>query len=189
MDNIIKHEANSIPVGQRVADGYINATAMCKAAGKKLGHYLETQQNKDYLGVLASKLNVEVLAKNPDIDNPVAAIVQVFQGVQYKNQGTWIHPKAAIHLAMWLSPEFAVQVTDWVYDWMNTGKNPVNPPAPQPEQKLFGPSARFPAVTQEIFNAAPLLDQIHWAESPEEELERRRRERKEKANWEDRWTS
>lgn len=60
-----------------------------------------------------------------------------------------------------------------------TGWTQQTPPAPQPQQKLFGPSARFPSVTQEIFNAAPLLDQIHWAESPEEELERRQRERKE----------
>ncbi|WP_419902348.1 KilA-N domain-containing protein [Kiloniella sp.] len=36
-------------------------------------------------------------------------------------QGTWVHPKVAIHLAQWLSPEFAVQVTNWVFDWMNGG--------------------------------------------------------------------
>ena len=29
-----------------------------------------------------------------------------------------MHPRVAIHLAQWLSPEFAVQVSDWVFRWM-----------------------------------------------------------------------
>ena len=27
-------------IPQRVTDGYINATALCQAAGKQIGHYL-----------------------------------------------------------------------------------------------------------------------------------------------------
>jgi hypothetical protein len=34
-------------------------------------------------------------------------------------QGTWVHPQVAIHLAQWCSAEFAVKVSQWVYDWMS----------------------------------------------------------------------
>ena len=37
-------------------------------------------------------------------------------------RGTWVHPQVAIHLAQYLSPEFSVKVTEWVFDWMS-GKN------------------------------------------------------------------
>ena len=30
-----------------------------------------------------------------------------------------MHPKVAIHLAQWLSPELAVQVSTWVFEWLS----------------------------------------------------------------------
>jgi hypothetical protein len=36
--------------------------------------------------------------------------------------GTWIHRLVAVHLAQWLSPSFAVQVSLWVNEIMITGK-------------------------------------------------------------------
>ena len=44
--------------------------------------------------------------------------------------GTWLHPKLAIALAQWCSPTFALQVSDWVMQWMMTGgeTNPVHYP-------------------------------------------------------------
>lgn len=36
-----------------------------------------------------------------------------------KERGTYVHPKVAIHLAQWLSPKFAVFVTEVVFDWMS----------------------------------------------------------------------
>jgi hypothetical protein len=38
-------------------------------------------------------------------------------------RGTWVHPQMAIHLAQWLSAAFAVQVSEWVLEWM-TGRGP-----------------------------------------------------------------
>jgi hypothetical protein len=32
-------------------------------------------------------------------------------------RGTWVHPYVAVHLAQWLSPRFAVQVSKLVYHW------------------------------------------------------------------------
>jgi hypothetical protein len=35
-----------------------------------------------------------------------------------ENRGTWIHPKLAIHFAMWISPAFSVEVISWVERFM-----------------------------------------------------------------------
>ncbi len=35
-------------IEQRVGDGYVNGTAMCKARGKLLGHYLENAATKSF---------------------------------------------------------------------------------------------------------------------------------------------
>ncbi|MCL2841516.1 MAG: KilA-N domain-containing protein [Defluviitaleaceae bacterium] len=34
-------------------------------------------------------------------------------------QRTRVDPQVAVHLAQWLSPKFAVLVTQWVMDWLN----------------------------------------------------------------------
>jgi hypothetical protein len=41
------------------------------------------------------------------------------KGGDIRFQGTWVHPQVAINLAQWLSAKFAVQVSQWVYDWMS----------------------------------------------------------------------
>ncbi|AOM39938.1 KilA-N domain-containing protein [Xenorhabdus hominickii] len=46
---LIAREENNVVIAQRAYDGYINATAMCKAAGKQLGHYLENNISKSFL--------------------------------------------------------------------------------------------------------------------------------------------
>lgn len=40
-----------------------------------------------------------------------------------------MHPQVAIHLAQWLSPEFAVQVSEWVFRWLS-GEQPAAPRLP-----------------------------------------------------------
>ena len=40
---------------------------------------------------------------------------------------TWVHPKIAINLAQWLSADFAVQVSEGVYDWLNDKEKPKAP--------------------------------------------------------------
>ena len=46
---LISHMVGAARVNQRMMDGYINATAMCKATGKKLSHYLENKRTKAFL--------------------------------------------------------------------------------------------------------------------------------------------
>lgn len=95
-------------IEQRAQDGFINATAMCKVAGKDWFGYARNQTTKDFL---------EALQRSPQISgNPV--VVSVTTGAN-DQRGTWVHPQVAIHLAQWLSAEFAVQVSQWVFEWMS----------------------------------------------------------------------
>lgn len=110
---LIPHSIEGEIVTQRQKDGYINATAMCQAAGKQFGHYYENKTTKAFLTELAI-----------DIGIPISHIIQSIKGGPVALQGTWVHPQVAIHLGQWVSPKFAVQVSKWVYDWLSGGKKP-----------------------------------------------------------------
>jgi len=100
---------SSITIPMR-EDGYINATMLCKAHGKKLlGHYNENKQTKKYLEELSINIGIPILE----------LFVTTVGG---NHNGTWVHRKVAIHLAQWLSPNFAVQVSNWVDELLITGK-------------------------------------------------------------------
>jgi len=106
--NLIQHDVGGEVVAQRPTDGYINATALCQSAGKQFAHYHSNASTKSFLEVLEA-----------DIGIPRTELIQTLRGgLNPKIQGTWVHPKVALHLAQWLSPWFAVQVTNWVHDWM-----------------------------------------------------------------------
>lgn len=109
---LVPHTYQGALISQRATDGYINATAMCKAAGKKWNDYYRLGTTQAFLAALSPVTGI-----------PATELAQSIQGGSPELQGTWIHPQVAIHLAQWLSPEFAVKVTEWVYEWMS-GKHP-----------------------------------------------------------------
>ena len=100
-------------IQQRMLDGYVNGTALCKAYNKEIKHYLKNVTTKQYIAALSSKVGI-----------PTSALIQVVKGGVPELQGTWVHPRAAIHLSMWANPEAAVQVTEWVFEWMNGNIKP-----------------------------------------------------------------
>jgi hypothetical protein len=109
---IIDRESDHQIIPQRVSDGYINATAMCKAVDKAWYEYSRLVPTKAFIDELsnATGLSRSVLIKQIDMSeargNP-------------RLQGTWVHPQIAINLAQWLSPKFAVLVSQWVTEWMS----------------------------------------------------------------------
>jgi hypothetical protein len=109
---LVPHTYQGALISQRATDGYINATAMCRAAGKEWSAYRRNDTTEAFLGALEGSLQI-----HRDL------IVQSITAGANEARGTWIHPQVAIHLAQWLSPEFAVKVTEWVYEWMS-GKHP-----------------------------------------------------------------
>lgn len=106
--SLISHKVQDSIIEQRAVDGYINATAMCKAAGKRFNHYYDNDSNKAFIQELSSDTGI-----------PALELVQIIKGGEPHLQGTWVHPQVSTHLAQWLSPKFAVQVSKWVYEWMS----------------------------------------------------------------------
>lgn len=104
---LIEHKVEKISIDQRANDGYINATALCQASGKLLGHYLESKTTKAFLNELTA-----------DIGIPISGLVQIIKGGQPQMQGTWVHPQVAVNLGQWASPKFAVLVSKWTFEWM-----------------------------------------------------------------------
>ena len=105
---IIQHEVKNDLITQRAIDGYINATAMCQAAGKRLNNYLRSDTTKAFVDALETDTRISA-----------TELIQVVRGGNPDLQGTWVHPQVAINLAQWLSPEFAVQVSKWVFEWLS----------------------------------------------------------------------
>lgn len=111
---LLDHTYRGEVIRQRASDGYVNATAMCKALGKNWFHYRELEGSKRFLNALESASGI-----------PMSNLVLTRTGGDVTTQGTWVHPQVAIHLAQWLSADFAVQVTKWVFDWMTGLGSPV----------------------------------------------------------------
>ena len=105
---LIYHEIEDESVEQRAVDGYINATAMCKAAGKRWPDYQRLSATREFIKELSL-----------DVQIPTSSLVQTFIGTPASLQGTWVYPQIAINLAQWCSPKFAVMVSKWVLEWIS----------------------------------------------------------------------
>jgi hypothetical protein len=112
---MISHDFHGKAVQQRSGDGYFDATAMCKATGKRWNNYYQLPNTQEFLDVLSAETGITVSEQNQ-------GLVQTTKGGNPQNQGTWVHPYVSINLAQWCSPEFAVKVSIWVFELMTAGK-------------------------------------------------------------------
>jgi len=95
-------EWNGHAIQRRQADGYVNATAMCKANAKHLPHYLTNARTSEYLRALSGSVGI-----------PTDHLkVSIGTGPNHL-RGTWVHPRLAVDLARWISPQFAVWMDGW----------------------------------------------------------------------------
>lgn len=108
---VLLHDLDGHRVGQRRADGYLNASALCKAAGKLWADYRRLDGSERYLTELEAVMGI-----------PITELVQVRQGGRPDEQGTWVHPNVAVHLAQWCSARFAVQVGIWINELVTRGR-------------------------------------------------------------------
>ncbi len=95
---------NGVEIQRRPTDGYVNATAMCKANGKRWHEYHSNQRTQDYIAALAGALR--------SAGNPADPIQTITTGPNHL-RGTWVHPQLAVDLARWISPAFAVWMDGW----------------------------------------------------------------------------
>lgn len=115
---LVQHTYQGALIQQRASDGYINATAMCRAAGREWSSYRRSAE--EFIVALEGSLQIR-----RDL------IVQTISDGPNESRGTWVHPQVAINLGQWLSADFAVRVSQWVFDWM-TGKGVPQRPAELP---------------------------------------------------------
>ena len=115
-EDIIKNELTSLKLKNdyyleyRNSDGYINITNLCKAGGKHLKNWNQNDKTRRFLDVLTSTVGI-----------PTFELLKQEQGGNGERH-TWAHPQVAINISQWISPEFDVLVSKWVYEIMLTGK-------------------------------------------------------------------
>ena len=97
-------------IEHREEDGFINVTNLCKAGSKQFKHWFSLDKTKAFLQVLSSSVGI-----------PTDELVKYNTG-SIRERSTWAHPQVAINIAQWISPNFDVKVSSWVYEVMMTGK-------------------------------------------------------------------
>ena len=105
---LVTYELAREVIHQRVQDGYVNATAMCKAGGKLYNDFSRLKTTPQFLEALAGSTGI-----------PADRLVTTIMTGGNELRGSWVHRQVAIHLAQWISPEFAVKVRQWIFDLMS----------------------------------------------------------------------
>lgn len=98
---------NELTIEVRPLDGFINATQICKAGGKRFNDWNCLNSVKDQMKILR-----EILKNSFVVESKVGG----------NHSGTWIHPALATLLAQWISPRFAVKVALWLEEWKAADK-------------------------------------------------------------------
>ena len=102
LDSTIDEQGRTLKVEIRQSDGFFNATLMCQSVGKQISDWTRQKSTESY------QRRLSVIMGIPRVD-----LVSVQLGGNGERH-TWVHRKVAIHLAQWISPDFAVWVTDLV---------------------------------------------------------------------------
>ena len=97
-------------IEHRDEDGFINVTNLCKSGSKQFKHWFSLSKTKSFLKVLSSTVGI-----------PTVDLLKYNTGGNGERH-TWSHPQVAINIAQWISPNFDVKVSAWVYEVMMTGK-------------------------------------------------------------------
>ena len=96
---LVSRSWKGTPISRRTSDGYVNATAMCKANNKQWSKYRESDRCQTYLDALA--------------ETSVIRMFDLIESRQGQGGGTWVHPQVAVDLARWISAPFAVWMDGW----------------------------------------------------------------------------
>jgi KilA-N domain len=116
---LIPRQIGHITVNQRADDGYVEVTPACKAAGKQFSDYSRLESTSSLLEIESRKTGI----------SPNKLVIS--QKGRYG--GTWVHPRIAINLGQWLSPEYASAIIDIVEEWKaEKSRTPAVQPVGQP---------------------------------------------------------
>lgn len=109
---------NGMTIQARRSDGFVNATELCRAGGKRFRDWYKTATAQE----LIEELSEQLQCKTTIVPLLPPEIVEVNRGNSSgKCRGSWVHPDLAVHVAMWVCKKFAFQVSRWVREIMTTG--------------------------------------------------------------------
>ncbi|MCP9891498.1 KilA-N domain-containing protein [Cyanobium sp. Aljojuca 7D2] len=116
--DLVSRSWNGTPISRRTTDGYVNATAMCRANGKQWSKYRESDRCQTYLDALAETSEIRMF--------------DLIESRQGQGGGTWVHPQVAVDLARWISAPFAVWMDGWFLESLQQAQPaPVETPPPR----------------------------------------------------------
>lgn len=146
------------PIQRRSTDGWVNATAMCQAGGKRWNHYAANDRTREYIAALRASVVAEkpcaaAVAGNPadpfsrSAGNPAdpsktPEVVQSITTGPNHLRGTWVHPRLAVDLARWISPAFAVWMDGWFLEILARGAAPHHHQPTTPGITVAAPTER-----------------------------------------------
>jgi hypothetical protein len=104
---------NDAPITRRNSNGYVNATAMCRANGKEWSGFIRNERTTDYIQALADHLGI-----------PADRLVLTTTTGPNRFRGTWVHPRLAVELARWISQRFAVWMDGWFLEELEAKAKP-----------------------------------------------------------------
>jgi hypothetical protein len=87
-------------IERRIADGYVNATSICKATNCRFGDYNANAKTARYLESLKTVTGLEI-----------SVLVMTKHA-----STTWVHPRVGLDLARWCCPDFAVWMDGWLLE-------------------------------------------------------------------------
>lgn len=148
---------NDTPIHRRPEDGYLNASAMCKANGKLWADFWRTDRCTQYLEALSTVMGKPITG--------ASGLVQSQRGGT--SQGTWVHPDVATELARWISPSFSVFVNQWFREEYEA-RSAETPQAPEPKPAL-APQATLDLIERgynllERFGVADDRDRLQFGD-------------------------
>jgi hypothetical protein len=96
-------------IRQRVSDGFLSATDMCKANNKLYADWYRLDSTKEFVNELSNDIR------------DITYFIEVNRGgnIAKHKRGSWVHPYVATNLAQWLSPKFAVFVSKLVFRYVS----------------------------------------------------------------------
>jgi hypothetical protein len=140
-------EWNGHPIQRRQADGYVNATGMCRAGGRRWNHYVTNDRTTEYLRALSRSAGI-----------PADLLVASITTGPNHLRGTWIHPRLAVDLARWISPAFAVWMDGWFLEQFTSPLPTTNQPTAS-RQGFLDSSPRIVIHAASDAEAAALWEQ------------------------------
>jgi len=161
---------NGCAIQRREADGFVNATAMCKAGGKRWTLYSANDRTKEYVCALAEGLGIQIPCGAAEVGIPTSGIpglIHMIKGGRPELQGTWIHPRLAVDLARWISPAFAVWMDGWFLESIGVAQSATAEPLQQRTAAASRPRGlRQDPVWKSSYYLPALIHQ-RWIGDPE----------------------